>query len=459
MITYQDFEGKTESDKKRLIMKLITEHRGSEAYRIAQDANLYATGRNATISKYQKLLYTITGKAIPDNYSANHKMKSGLFKRFVRQLASYLLGNGLICDKKNHDKLGDKFDKDLYFYGKDALIQCASFGFWNIDHVDWFNFLEFAPCYDKETGKIRKGARFWQLDAQTPLRVTFYEEDGYTEYEEKDGELEEIAPKRDYILEGHESIQDGLVIEVGRNYETFPIVPLWGTREHQSTLVGLREQIDCYDLIKSGFANDLDEASMIYWTLTNYGGMDDVDLVKFKEHMKTIGVASVDGDGASATAHTVDVPYQSREAYLSILKKDFIEDTQMLNVEQIQAGQVTATQIEAAYEPINEIADEFEYLVNDFVQEIFKLAGIDDTPTFKRSQMKNQLEETQMIIQAANYLDDETIVEKLPFLSNDEVDNVLKRKAAEDLERFSADNDDTSNDNDDNDNDSEGDEE
>ena len=202
--------------------------------------------------------------------------------------------------------------------------------------------------------------------------------------------------------------------------------------------MGLREQIDCYDLIKSGFANDLDEASMLYWTLTNYGGMDDVDLVKFKERMKTIGVASVEGDGASATAHTLDIPYQSRETYLSLIKKDFIEDTQMLNVEQIQAGQVTATQIEAAYEPINEIADEFEFLVTDFVQEIFKLAGIDDVPTFKRSQMKNQLEETQMILSAANYLDADTIIAKLPFLSNDEVAEVLKRKSAEDINRFKA---------------------
>lgn len=438
MITYQDFEGKSGADLEKLIWKAIEEHKGSEAYHIAEDAMLYATGKNATISKHQKLLYTLTGEAIPDNFSANHKMKSGLYKRFIRQLASYLLGNGLICDEANHKKLGDKFDKNLYFYGKDALAQCASFGFWNKDHVDWFNFLEFCPIYDKETGKVRKGIRFWQLDTNTPTRLTFYEEDGYTEYEYYGGEMTVIQPKRAYILEGSVSTQDGLVIEQGRNYASFPIVPLWGTRERQSTLVGLREQIDCYDLIKSGFANDLDEASMLYWTLTNYGGMDDVDLVKFKERMKTIGVASVEGDGASATAHTLDIPYQSRETYLSLIKKDFIEDTQMLNVEQIQAGQVTATQIEAAYEPINEIADEFEFLVIDFVQEIFKLAGIDDVPTFKRSQMKNQLEETQMILSAANYLDEDTIIAKLPFLSNDEVAEVLKRKSAEDINRFKA---------------------
>ena len=50
----------------------------------------------------------------------------------------------------------------------------------------------------------------------------------------------------------------------------------------------IRTQIDAYDLIKSGFANDLDDVSAIYWTLSNTGGMDDVDLAQFVERMKTV---------------------------------------------------------------------------------------------------------------------------------------------------------------------------
>ena len=50
--------------------------------------------------------------------------------------------------------------------------------------------------------------------------------------------------------------------------------------------------------------------------------------------------------------------------------------------------------------------------------------------------MKNQTEETQMILLAANYLDEDTIIEKLPFLSNDEVEIVKNKRSAEDLNRF-----------------------
>ena len=325
----------------------------------------------------------------------------------------------------------------MYFYGKSALATSCSYGFWNADHVDWFKFTEFLPLPDEETGEYKAGIRFWQLDVNKPLRMALFELDGYTEYEKTtDGEVVVKEPKRPYKFITGESDLGGLVIRDGENYKSFPIVPLYGTFEHQSTLIGLKEQVDCYDLIKSGFANDLDDASMIYWTLTNYGGMDDIDLVKFVERMKVLKAATVDGEGANVQSHTIDVPYQSREAYLAILNKDFIRDAQMLDIEQIQAGNVTATQIEAAYEPINEATDEFEYLVIDFCEKIFELAGIQDTPTFRRSQMKNQTEETQMILLAANYLDEDTIIEKLPFLSNDEVEIVKNKRSAEDLNRF-----------------------
>lgn len=439
--TYQDLlkASNNEIDRQKFIIDAISSFKASAKYATAVEAEEYANGKNPLISKYQKFLYTISGQQVPDNYTANHKMKSGLYKRCITQKASYLLGNGLICknDAKNHDKLGQAFDKNLYFYGKSALATSCSYGFWNVDHVDWFKFTEFCPLQDEETGQIMAGIRFWQLDVDKPLRMTLYEIDGFTEYEKtNNGDIVVLKPKRAYRLPFTQSELGGMEIKEGENYEKLPIVPLYGTFEQQSTLIGIKEQIDCYDLIKSGFANDLDDASMLYWTLTNYGGMDDIDLVKFVERMKTIKAATVEGDGAKVESHAVDVPYQSREAYLSILKKDFVEDTQMLNVEQIQAGNVTATQIEAAYEPINEATDEFEYLVLDFCEGIFELAGIDDIPTFKRSQMKNQTEETQMILTAANYLDDDTIIEKLPFLSNDEVEIVKKKRTAEDMKQF-----------------------
>lgn len=441
--TYSDLleVGKDENKRMSFVLSAINDHKESDCYKIAKDAKLYASGKNATIMNYQKLLYTITGRAVPDNYSANHKCASGFFRRFVTQEAAYLLGNGISFENsETKEKLGKNIDGVLYKGGKSALVQGVSFGFYNADHVEIYELTEFVPLYDEENGALMAGIRFWQIDNSKPLRATLFEIDGYTDYIRRNGEdITVFNKKRQYVQYATVSEADGEVIYDGKNYPTFPIVPLWANPEKQSELIGRREQIDCYDLIKSGFANDLDDASMIYWTLENCGGMSDVDLVRFKERMKFIGVANMDGgdDGSKATAHTVDVPYQSREAYLARLEKDLYKDCMALDTEQIAAGNVTATQIEAAYEPLNEKADEFELCLHDFISGILTVAGLDDVATFKRSQVVNRSEETQMVLSAAEYLDDETVLRKLPFLTEDEIGGILQRKDAEEVKRYS----------------------
>ena len=441
MKTYQDFLKKSgsEQEKQEFILEAISEHKQSGMYNLAADAEEYAHQRNSTIMNYQKLLYTVSGKAVPDNYSANYKLCSNFFDRFITQENQYLLGNGVTLEKdENKKKLGKKFDQQLQKAGRDALVEGVSFGFWNYDHLESYKLTEFVPLYDEETGALMGGIRFWQLENNKPLRATLFELDGYTDYiKKKNEEIKVLSKKRNYKQIVTEGGVDGTIIRDGGNYPSFPIIPLWASPQKQSCFVGMKQNIDAYDLIKSGFANDLDDASMIYWTIQNAGGMDDIDLARFVERMKTVRAAVVDGDaGANAEAHTMDVPYQSRVAYLERLENDLYNDFQALNVKSFQGGQKTATEIAAAYQPFDNKVDQYEYCVLDFLDELFKLVGIEDNPTFKRSRIVNQLEETQMILTAAQYLDDETILKHLPFLTPEEVDEIQKRKAEEDLERF-----------------------
>lgn len=443
MKTYNDlFDlGKNQAERLKFILDAIREHERSNEYKNAVIAKDYAEGRNATIMQYQKILYTLTGQAVPDNYSANHKCASGFFKRFVTQEASYLLGNGVqFSEESTKEKLGANFDNVLYKLGKSALIQAVAFGFYNKDHIEVFDHTEFVPLWNEETGGLEAGIRYWQLDKNKPLRATLYEIDGYTDYiKRKDEDISELHEKRKYNEIVAISEADGEEIIDGENYNGFPIVPLWANSEKQSELVGRREQIDCYDLIKSGFANDLDDASMIYWTLQNAGGMDDIDLVKFVERMKTVKAAVVgDEDGARAEAHTIDIPYRARERALNRLEKDLYKDFMALDVEIISAGNITATQIEAAYEPLNQKTDEFEMCVIDFISGILALAGIEDKPTFTRSQISNRNEKLQNLLQSAEYIDSDTITEQVLILLDmgDKYEDVITKLTEKETARF-----------------------
>ena len=244
--------------------------------------------------------------------------------------------------------------------------------------------------------------------------------------------------KKPYILNIAGTEFDGMEIVDGDNYPTFPIVPLKANEFSDSELLGLRENIDCYDLIKSGFANTVDEASMLYWTINNAGGMDDVDLVKFVEHMQTVKAAVVEDDGARAEAHTIDLPYQSREAILDRLEKDMYRDAMAFNPNEVIGGANTATQIKAGYEAPDDDADEFEYQVIDFLQRILNLAGIEDEPTFTRSKIVNTQEEISTLLQSGEYLPADYITEKVLTLLGDidKKDEVLAMMDEENARRL-----------------------
>lgn len=445
MKTYEDLL--EASDKMAFVREAINAYKADAMYVDAFTGYEYFRRRNTTISRYQKLLYKMSGEAVPDNYSANYKFSNAFFPIFVRQENSYLLGNGVTFNEdKTKDKLGgDEFDGILLRAGEASLWGGVAYGFWNLDHLEVFKATEFAPLFGEEDGGIHAGIRFWQIADNKPLRATLYEEDGYTEYIWREGEGSILKPKQTYKQIVRQSIVDGTEILNGENYPSFPIVPLWANSMHQSELIGLQSKIDGYDLIQSGLANDLDDASQIYWTLQNAGGMDDIDLAAFLQHMKTVKAAIVDDDGAKAEAHTIDVPYQARQAGLQDLRDSLYRDAMALDTDKITAGSVTATAINAAYDNLNLKCDDFEACVTAFIKEILALIGVDDAPTYKRSKLMNQTEETQVILSAAQFLDDETVLKHLPFISPDEIESILGQREQEEMERFESIEDEQSN--------------
>ena len=441
MKTYQDLVaiGESENDRMNFVQQVINEHKSSDLYKTAVIANDYFCQRNTTIINYMKTLNNLQGRKVEDLWSANYKLASNFFRRFVTQQNQFLLGNGITWGEEGtKEKLGEDFDTQVQKAGRSALCGAVSFGFWNLDHLVVFTVQEFAPLVDEEDGALKAGVRFWQIDSSKPLRATLYELDGYTDYICKKGEWSVLKPKRKYILKIRTTAADGTEIYDGENYPSFPIVPLWGNPQHQSEIVGIRSQIDAYDIIKSGFADDIDTAQ-IYWILHNTGGMDDTDLAKFIERLHIVHAATVDdAAGTAVDAHTIEIPYESREKLLERIKKDLYKDYMALDTENIAGSAATATQIRAAYEPMNSKADEYEYCVIDFLQGILAVAGIEDKPTFSRSMMINVSEEVQTLTTAAQYLPEDYIVRKIlaVFGDVDLVDDLLEQKDAEDIERL-----------------------
>ena len=444
MRTFQNlYEIREDEDKvKKFVFDVIEEHKGSAAYKAASIAEKYYAKKNVTIMAFQKMLYNMKGQAVPDMWSANYKLRTHFFRRFVTQQVQYVLSNGVTFQNKDtKDKLGKNFDTQMQRAAKKAMVDHVSFLFWNLDHVEVFCFADtptdpgFVPLYDEDTGALRAGVRYWHVSEHI-TRATLYEEDGYTEYVKKKGDISTVAEKRSYKKTVISTKADGVSGERNENYSAFPIVPLYANDLHESDLEGHRESIDCYDYIKSGLANDIDDTSGFYWVLKNSGGMDDVDVAKFRERMHTVKAALLDDENASAEAHTLEVPTEAREKMLELLKADLYEDFQIVNVEALSASAKTATEIRAAYQPMDDKCGDFEYFLIDAIHSILSLAGIDDEPSFKWNRIANQTEETNMVMTAAAVLGDELTLKKLPFLTPEEVEDRLRDMGNQAMNRF-----------------------
>ena len=445
-ITYQDLLSCGQDERRRMdfIRSAVNQHRSSDIYEIAVAAQKYYDGENPTINKYEKILYDMQGRAHRDMYTANHKIASRFFGFVVDQANSYLLGNGVTFpDGTDKGKLGSDFDRQVSRAAEYAMIGGVSFGFWNLDHVEIFEVTEFAPLYDEENGALRAGVRFWQLSADKPMRYTLYESDGYTEYmQDKGRDMEVLHPKRPYVLRvtGSKADADKDKIYHGENYPSFPIVPLKNNRHCKSELVGRRSTIDALDLCCSNMVNNVDEGNIIYWVLTNCGGMDYVDAEKFLDAVRKSHVAFMEDatDGAHAEPHTIEAPYVGTQTAIDMLEKKLYQDFQSFDASAVTAGNQTATAIKASYVPLDLKTDKFERQVTEFISGILALAGIDGEPTYTRNQIINKSEEIQSVLMAAPYVTQEYLTRKLLTILGDAdmAEDILKQMAADDLGKF-----------------------
>lgn len=454
MRTYQDLlaVGENIVDKSAFALDVITEFQGSAFYKTARDADAYYRHLNPTIMRAQKMVYNLMGQAVPDIYKPNHKIPSRFFYYFVTQQVQFLLGNGVIFSgiKDKDERLGKDFDSAVQRAAAYALCGGMAFGFWNLDHLEVFPVYSadepsFCPLYDEETGALSAGIRWWQMGPDKPLRITLYETDGVTEFIRRtatNGQAaSEIAVLKDkspyrYRVETSEATGE-LSYGIG-NYSTLPIVPLYNVNR-QSELIGGRETLDAYDLMVSGLVNNTDEGNLIYWVLKNANAMDEEDDARFIDQLRRTHVAHADGDdGVGIEHHMVEIPVDASSAAIDRLRHQLFDDFMALDVKEISGGAATATQIRAAYEPLNQKTSRFEYQITDFLRGILALAGVDDDPTYRRDTIVNATEEITNILQSAEYLDADTVTRQICGVLGliDDADAIIAKRKEEDIGRF-----------------------
>ena len=462
MITYQDYERAT--NKTEWIQQTLGSYRNSDEYKKAVDEQEYMAGRNTAIKQTVRVIYNMAGLPEPDFTASNMKIMDNTIHRLVTDRCSYSLGNGIsfpgrhkeIRDGKTvfvdplKDLLGDRFDRALKRTGYWALSNGEAYLYVHMGtkKPEWqytlFKKTEFLALYDEETGALRGGIRFWSIDwGKRPITAVLYLEDGYIKYKTRKDEyslssLEQAEDQKPYIETVQTSEAFGEEVVGSEKLTRLPIFPMYSGENRNSALDRLKDVIDATDMVLSGFVNDVKDMPQVYWLISGAMGMKEADKRQLLDRLILQHMAVIDGENCSIQGYTQEIPYEARERCLNNLRNKMYEKYGGFDVHTVEAG-ATNDHIDAGYWPMDEEADDFEYEVIDFVQSILEMMGETEntTPLFKRNRVSNQKEQTDMVIAAAPYLDEQTILEKIPWISVDEVDDILARMDGETFSRFS----------------------
>lgn len=443
MYTFQDLEkiGDNEEQRIQFITACITDFKNSKLYEFGAEAKQYYEGENPHIAKAEKVVYDMLGNAHADHISPNHKIYSRYVFSAITEGTQYLLGNGVSFDDDAvKDKLGKEFDTIMQNLADDAQVYGCAWGYWDGTKLNLLPFLQVVPLPDEYDGSVKAVIRFWQIATDKPLMAVLYEIGGYTEYIQETGENMKIKQKFTKYPKTAYSNDLESEIEEYQNYPALPVIPLYFINR-KSILWGNTPAVDAYDLMNSRMADNIDQGNLVYWVLRNCNAMDEKDDEQFLVNLLKTHVMHADGDdGADATPHQIEMPVMSTETGIARIKRLLDDNFMTCDTDVIRAGSVTATQIRAAYQKLDAKTAKFEYCVIEFIQRLLLVAGLDENEkfTFKYDKTINKSEEITMILQAAQFLDEETVTQMILETMGkiDILDDVLKRREETALQAY-----------------------
>jgi len=327
--------------------------------------------------------------------------------------------------------LGDGFDDIALEIANKAAIHGACYAFWNAGHVEMFEATTYLPIYDERTGRHVAGLRVLQLEKGRAEHVQLYERDGFSEWvvvsdegRERLSVYQEKMPyKRDVFS------APGGSFEVGcDNYEVLPIAPLYVANNKKSVLgKPIKTKINAYDLSETSYFDDFIKTKPIYWAIEGFSGEAE-ELLGIYRTLSQLGIIatpeSLDSN-ANIDAKTVNLPYQTKKELQESLENSIFRDAQVINVQAIVSGHVTATAVRYSGIAEDNKAKSLERHAVKFIKGLMDIAGISGEVRFVHKTLMDDESVMRQIVMAHGVgVPVEALVSVMPILQG-RVDEVL----------------------------------
>ena len=457
------------------ILKFIQEDKVSTKKHLASIGQKYYDADH-DIMHYRMFYFNADGKLVEDTTRSNVKISHPFFTELVDQAVQYMLSgeNGIIHSDipELHSRLDEYFDDDFICELNDVLTGTMAKGFeymyayMNKDgklSFECADSLGVVEVREKDTDDGCAYVIYWYVDKLTKenkviKRIKVWDENQTTFYvQEEEGKLilddSELINPRPHVIykkDGDDSIY----------YENFGFIPFFrldNNKKQWSGLKPIKDLIDDYDIMSCGLSNNLADFDYPLHVVKGFQG-DNLD--ELQQNLKTKKMIGVDSDGG-VEVHTIDIPYQARQAKMQEDEKNIYRFGMGFNSAQLGDGNVTNVVIKSRYALLDLKCNKLEIRMKQFLKKIVKVVigeinridGTDYQVTdvwfdFEREVMTNaqdnaqieltdaQKQQTQIntILSLNGVLDDETIIQTICEILDIDYEDI-KDKLPEDEEQ------------------------
>lgn len=211
-------------------------------------------------------------------------------------------------------------------------------------------------------------------------------------------------------------------------FEKPPFIKFPNNNRHQGNLPKYKGLIDAYDIVISGYVNDVMDIQQVIYILENYAGTDLGDFTTELKRYKTVAVGNdgIDGGRGDLRTLSIDIPVEARNSLLDILKKQIYTAGQALSRDVTSVGNASGETLKFFYRDLDlKVGDkevEFTAGLKELVRTILKVNGeSSDTPitiTFARNRISSDKEQAEICKDSVGVVPMELIWANHPFVDD-----------------------------------------
>lgn len=376
--------------------------------------------------------------------SADNRLSHNFHQILVDEKVSYMFTYPIIIDVDNNSDINKKvksvLGKDFERKLKNIAIEASNTGVgWMHYWIDKNNDFKYEKVNSEEI--IPKYSNGLEKDLESIIRV-------YSCKEEKEGVVdEELYTYLEYWTDSTIDIfkfQGGTCCgsfleekHIKHELGKVPFIEFDNNSIKHSDLSKYKNQIDLYDKVKSGYANDLEDIQQIIYILENYGG---ADLAEFKKDLKRYKTIKTETDSAGSSGGVktlqIEIPVEARKVILDILRKEIYEFGQGLQQDVESVGNASGVALKFFYRKIELksglMETEFRSSINKLVEAILKFLEIENyndiSQTYTRNMISNDYENAQIAQMSIGFISNKTIMKNHPWVEDADLEEEQKKK-------------------------------